>query len=133
MTTPQSPVWPHRGADHAIDGRLMERLAVAMSMVDEHAVRQLLRPDAVLIVDSGGLAPSPSTPARGRSAAASRLTALVAPETAVAMASINGMPGLVLSRGEVVVAAVTTEVRAGLLSTVWVVCNPEKLRHWNAG
>lgn len=133
MTTEQSPASPRRTRGRAPDRRLVERLAVAMSTIDEHAVRDLLRPDVVLIVDGGGIAPAPSTPVTGRSAAASGLTAVAAPETAVTMASINGMPGLVLARGEVVIAAVTAEMRAGLLSTVWVVCNPEKLRHWNAG
>lgn len=115
------------------DRSLAEEFAVAMSTGDESAVRGLLRSDAVVIIDSGGLVPAVTTPVTGRGAVAAALAALVASETSVGAASINGAPGVVLSRDGIVVAAVTTEVRAGLLSTVWVVRNPEKLRHWNGG
>jgi RNA polymerase sigma-70 factor (ECF subfamily) len=47
------------------------------------------------------------------------------------MASVNGLPGLLLARGDEIVAVLTADVRDGLLSNVWVVCNPDKLRHWN--
>ena len=57
---------------------------------------------------------------------------LMAAGTTATIASINGSHGITLVRDERVVGVITTEVRAQALSTIWVVCNPEKLRHWNS-
>jgi hypothetical protein len=111
----------------------MEDLADAMAAADERAIRDILRPDAVVLIDGGGLVAVPATPVEGRFAAAAALVALSSDEPSATVASINGVPGFVLSRNDVVVAAVTAEARARLLSSVWVVCNPDKLRHWNRG
>jgi len=67
----------------------------------------------------------------GRSAPSSELVALMTTGTTATMASINGVPGITLVRDGRVAGVITAEVRSGLLRTVWVVCNPEKLRHWN--
>lgn len=111
----------------------MEDLADAMAAADERAIRDILRPDVVVLIDGGGLVTVPTTPVEGHFAAAATLVELSSDETSAVMASINGVPGFVLSRNDVVVAAVTAEARAQLLSSVWVVCNPDKLRHWNRG
>ncbi|MFK3677281.1 hypothetical protein ACI2IP_06085 [Microbacterium sp. NPDC090218] len=132
MTPKRYPAWLRRRRRGAPDPRIMEQLATAMSAADERVIREVLRADVVLIIDSGGFVPAVSTPQHGRAAVAAGLIALMAPEeTSVAPTSINGASGFVLSRDEVVVAAVTAELRAGLLSSIWVVCNPEKLRQWN--
>lgn len=132
MTPRQYPAWWRRRHRGAPERRTMEVLATAMSEGDESAVRELLGPDVVLVIDSGGRLPDASVPAHGNAPAA-RLVALMAPGTSAVMASINGVPGFVLSRADVVVAAITAEARAQQLTTVWVVCNPDKLRHWNGG
>lgn len=132
MTPTRYPAWFRRRVRGAPDPDVMEQLATAMSPADERAIRQVLRSDAVLVIDSGWAATAP-TPVHGRVAVAAALNALMTRGTAVIPASINGNAGLVLSRDETLVAAVTAELRAGLVSRVWVVCNPEKLRHWNRG
>jgi RNA polymerase sigma-70 factor (ECF subfamily) len=109
----------------------MEQLANAMVSSDHDAIRALLHRDVILTIDSGGLLPLTSTPLEGPSAAASALRALMRVGTSITMASINSAPGFTLVRDEAVVGAVTAEMRAGRLSSIWVVCNPEKLRHWN--
>jgi len=111
----------------------MEDLAIALTAGDRAGIRAMLRFDVVLIVDSGGLMPESSTPVEGRAEASARLVALLTAATSVTMASINGVQGLVLLRDGAVVAAITAESRSRLLSNVWVVCNPDKLRHWNRG
>jgi hypothetical protein len=111
----------------------MEDLAIALTAGDQAGVRAMLRFDVVLVVDSGGLMPESSTPVEGRAAASAGLVALATAETSGTTASINGVPGVVLMRGGAVVAAITAESRSSLLSNVWVVCNPDKLRHWNRG
>lgn len=109
----------------------MDELAAALVTGEQAGIGAVLRADVELVIDSGGLLPESSTPVEGRAAASARLVALMTAETSVTMASINSVPGFVLVRGDRVVAAVSAESRAGLLSTVWVVCNPDKLRHWN--
>lgn len=111
----------------------MEALAIALVARDRAGIRAMLHFRVVLVVDSGGRMPPSSAPVEGRAAASAGLAALMTPETTVVTTSINGVPGLVFERGDTVLAAVTAESRSGLLTSVWVVCNPEKLRHWNRG
>lgn len=131
MTRRQYPAWARRRHRGAPDIATMEELASALISADEAAIRAVLHPEAVLTIDSGGLLPSTASPLEGRDAAASALLALMTPETSITMASINSAPGLTLIRDETVVGAVAAEQRSGRLASVWIVCNPEKLRHWN--
>ncbi|MDX2401126.1 sigma-70 family RNA polymerase sigma factor family protein [Microbacterium algeriense] len=102
-----------------------------MTAKDDEAIRALLHRSVTLVVDSGGHANTASIPLTGRSAAASELMALMTPGTATATTSINSVPGITLTRDGRVVGVISADVRSGRLSNVWVVCNPEKLRHWN--
>lgn len=133
MTRKRYPAWVRRRRQGAPDGGAIEELAVALAMADEGAIRAVLHPDVVLIIDSGGSDSSVPTPPAGQAAVSSALMALMAPGTSVALASMNGVPGVIVTRAEEVVAAVSADMRSGLVSTVWVVCNPDKLRHWNGG
>ena len=124
------PAWlrrGHRGADEYI----IEELSRAMTAKDDEAIRDLLRRDVTLVIDSGGHADTATIPLDGRSAASSELISLMITGTTTAMASINSVPGITLVRDDRVVGVLTADVRSGRLSSVWVVCNPEKLRHWN--
>ncbi|WP_447914072.1 hypothetical protein [Microbacterium phyllosphaerae] len=133
MTRRQYPAWVRRRRRGAADRTIMHDLAIALTAGDRPGIRAMLRCDVVLVVDSGGLMPESSTPVEGRAAASARLVALLTAETSATLASINGVQGLVLLRDGAVVAAITAESRSRLLSNVWVVCNPDKLRHWNRG
>ena len=42
---------------------------------------------------------------------------------------INGLPGLVLSRDAQVVQTTAFDVRHGLVTAIYIVRNPDKLRH----
>jgi RNA polymerase sigma-70 factor (ECF subfamily) len=131
MTRKHYPAWLRRRRRGAADEATMKALAAAFTSTDEVAVRGLLDPDVVLIIDSGGRIPHASEPIEGRAAATAELLGLSTSDTSAAMASINSVPGFTLLRDGQVVGAVTAEMRSGLLSHVWVVCNPDKLRHWN--
>lgn len=110
----------------------MEELAGALTGRDADAVAAVVAADADVVIDSGGHLPTAATDAQdGRAPAASALLALMLPATSVHPASINGVPGLILRRDDVVSAALTAEMRSGMLCAVWVVSNPDKLRHWN--
>lgn len=131
MTRSQYPAWARRRRRGAPDTAAMESLARALVSTDEAAIRAVLHAEVVLTVDSDGLMPSAATPSEGCDAAASGLLELMTPDTSIEQASINSVPGLTLSRDQTVVAAISAEMRSGMLSSIWVVCNPEKLRHWN--
>lgn len=133
MTRRQPPAWLRRRRRGVADGTSMAALAIALTAGDRPGIRARLQLDVVLVIDSGGLMPESSTPIEGRAAASAGLMALMTAETSATTASINGLPGVVLLRGGAVVAALTAESRSRLLSNVWVVCNPDKLRHWNRG
>lgn len=131
MTRKQHPAWLRRRRRGAADEAMMKELAIALISNDQDALRELLHPDVVLIIDSGGRIPNAFEPIEGQAAASSELLNLTTSETSAAMASINSVPGFTLIRDEQVVGAVIAEKQSRLLSRIWVVCNPEKLRHWN--
>lgn len=131
MNGRRESAWSRRRRRDATDRDLIERLAMALASSDRAGVLATLHPHLILTIDSGGLLPNVLTPVVGATAAAAALGALVSDGISVVMASINGAPGFILRRDETVVGAVSAETRAGSLRSLWVVCNPEKLRHWN--
>lgn len=131
MTRRRCPEWLRGGRHGAAHQATMRALCRAMSSNDLHAIRRLLHRSVTLIIDSGGRARTALIPLSGQTAASSELMALMTAGTTAAMASINGVPGVTLMRDGEVVGAVTAELRSGVLSGVWVVSNPDKLRHWN--
>jgi len=125
------PSWSassHRpDAQRAIVERLISALSSSFS--DEHD--RLINPSAVLTIDGGTHASVVPTPVRGRTEVIDGLRSLMVEETTAALAAINGTYGITLTRAGRVVGVITAEMASGALSTIWAVCNPEKLHHWN--
>lgn len=130
MTGRFPPAWLRRG-DRGANGAIIEQLSRAMTARDDEAIRDVLHRAVTLVIDSGGHMDTASIPLNGRSAASSELMSLMSVGTTAAVASINSAPGITLVRDDRVVGVITADFRSGRLSSVWVVCNPEKLRHWN--
>ncbi len=126
MTRKHYPAWLRRRRHDAADADTIETFGSALCALDEDAIRALLHPEVVVVIDSGGHVPTGPMPATGPEAAASELRALMTPGTFIATASINGVPGLTLVRGERIVAALTAEMRSHLLSNIWIVCKPRQ-------
>ncbi|WP_136041947.1 MULTISPECIES: hypothetical protein [unclassified Microbacterium] len=131
MTRKHYPAWLRRRRHGSADLDTIESLAGALCARDEDAIRVLLHPEVTVVIDSGGHVHTAPMPVTGSEAAAAELRALMTPGTFVATASINGVPGLTLVREGRVVAALTAAMRSRVLSNFWIVCNPDKLRHWN--
>lgn len=131
MSRKHYPAWLRRRRRGTADHGILEELADALSSHDEDAVRALLHPDVAVVIDSGGHLPTAATPVKGREEAATELLQLMPVGTGTAAASINGVPGLTLVRDQRVVGALTADMRSHLLASVWIVCNPDKLRPWN--
>lgn len=131
MNDGRYPAWMRRRLRGAPDQELIDALALVIAKADAGGIRSLLHPDVTLIIDSGGRGPIPATSTSGRDAVSAELSTLATAETSVGMATINSVPGFTLLRENRVIATVSAEMRSGLVSAIWVVCNPEKLRHWN--
>jgi RNA polymerase sigma-70 factor, ECF subfamily len=114
------------------------RLAIAFKDAarsgDAQALVQLLAEDAVLYPDGGGKRSAPLKPIYGANkilrflaGIANKSAALSAIETRPA--NINGLPGFVLREEDGSIDIIAFECRAGRIITIYVMRNPEKLRH----
>jgi RNA polymerase sigma-70 factor (ECF subfamily) len=103
---------------------------------DPHALQGLLARDAVLHADGGGKVTAVLNPilgadkvARFYSGLAQKIARLGLPTQACEPVLINGMPGYIsLERGETL-QATTLDIRDGKVVAVYIMRNPDKLRH----
>lgn len=114
-----------------------ERLAAAFGDAvrsgDASALANILAEDAVFLSDAGGKLPAALRPIHGRE----RIVRLFAGLTRKAPVGkhglgpsrINGYPGFVVELESGRVMTVALDFREGRVSTIYVVSNPEKLRH----
>jgi RNA polymerase sigma-70 factor (ECF subfamily) len=100
---------------------------------DASALRKLLRCHVELTIDSGGSIPIRNR-ASGRSAVTDLLLELIAcfPRLRLEPRDINGTPGVILLSSQRVVGVLNAVCRGGRVQQLWIVVNPDKLRHWNA-
>jgi RNA polymerase sigma-70 factor (ECF subfamily) len=101
---------------------------------DLTALLRLVGPDARVAVDRGeGFDGDSRRPVSGVAAwqllgdAVGRSDALA---TTWEICSVNGGPGLVGRREGHVIEVVLIDGALGAVTDVWIVCNPDKLRHW---
>ncbi|WP_231618777.1 nuclear transport factor 2 family protein [Nonomuraea sp. SBT364] len=103
---------------------------------DIDALIGLLDPDAVAIGDGGGLATTFLDPIEGGEQIA-RAWIEIARRRPGNMTflerTVNGQPGVVAEQDGVVVTVFAFEVADEKIKRIWVVRNPEKLRHWTTG
>ncbi|CAL9319210.1 RNA polymerase subunit sigma [Streptomyces sp. SudanB66_2053] len=103
---------------------------------DEETLLSLLAPDASAFFDGGGKIRTLVEPVHGRDRVARGLLRLLdsRPHTTTLTAhSVNGRTGLVVRHDRRVVAVMSLEVADAEVVRMWVVVNPDKLRHWNTG
>ena len=82
--------------------------------------------------DGGGKVAAALSPVRGADAVARCVTELLSaePGTALSVEAVNGQAGVVLRRAGQVMAVVSLNVTGAKVTAVWIVLNPDKLRHW---
>ncbi|WP_350275446.1 hypothetical protein [Kribbella sp. HUAS MG21] len=115
--------------DHAV----VHRFATACRAGSAGAIRSLLAADVVAVSDGGGRVAAATVPVRGAAQVARCLTELVRPGTAPSVEAVNGEPGVVLRTLDgAVVAVLSLKVAGPKVVTVWIVLNPDKLRHWRS-
>ena len=113
--------------------RIVDSFMQACASVDTDGIARLMRPDAALTIDSGGSIPGPHC-ADGPDAVATAITELLIryPGFRMEPGHINGRPGIVMVSDGRVVGVINAVRRGRRVQEMWIVVNPDKLRHWNA-
>jgi RNA polymerase sigma-70 factor (ECF subfamily) len=118
-----------------------ERFLAAAGGGDLNDLMAVLAPDVILLTDGGGKAKAALRPIAGAAKAARFLAAIASrpvmgfdpAELTIEIAELNGGPGVIVSAGGSVVAAMTITVAGGLITAIQLIANPDKLAALNAG
>jgi RNA polymerase sigma-70 factor (TIGR02957 family) len=117
-------------ADRETQRYVTERFLEAAVGGEVEALMEILAPGVTLIADGGGRARAPRRPVHGADNVARFLVAVatrLGQDVQSRLAQVNGGPGIVVvSEGEPV-AALVLDVTGGVVRTVHLVANPEKL------
>jgi RNA polymerase sigma-70 factor (ECF subfamily) len=112
---------------------IVRAFKAAWEAKDIDAIIGLLDPEATAIADGGGLALAFLTPIQGADRIA-RAWVEIAKRAAGTMTflecTVNGQPGLVAQQDGVTVTVFAFGVVGDRITHIWVIRNPEKLRHW---
>jgi RNA polymerase sigma-70 factor (ECF subfamily) len=132
-TEPPAP----SGAMDANHAQLIAALAAAIQSRDLAALTQLLANDVRIVTDGGGKVPSALTVVEGADRAARFLVeatrkrpgAWWRPDFRIHLATVNGLPGAVVEGSEGAVQTAALEIEDGVVRALYIVRNPDKLRH----
>ncbi|GAA2363103.1 RNA polymerase sigma-70 factor [Dactylosporangium salmoneum] len=116
--------------DRATRTAVTERFLAACAGGDLGRLVEVLAPGVALISDGGGLAQAPRKPILGAELVARALVTFAGrtPDGLTAeIVDLNGGPGIVARAGGAVVSAMTLFLRDGLIETIHLIANPEKL------
>ncbi|MGJ6963761.1 RNA polymerase sigma factor SigJ [Streptosporangium sp. G11] len=96
------------------------------------ALVALLDPDVESRSDGGGKVRAALRPVAGRDKVARLFLGLMRkePEVELIEEDVNGTPGLTVRIAGATIAVLAMDVRDGLITDVWLVVNPDKLRAW---
>ena len=130
--------------DESEQRRVTERFLEATSTGDLEALVAVLSPEVTLVADGGGRALAPRRPIRGADKVARFLLAVATEERIarflrsvgsepivadlrVRVAPVNGGPGILVVSGDKPISALVLDVSEGVVRTIHLVANPEKL------
>ena len=130
-------------ADQIEQRRVTERFLEAATGGDLEALMEVLSPGVTLVADGGGRALAPRRPVRGADKVARFLVAVTneeqtarflesvgsdpSGELRVYLAPVNGGPGVVITAGGEPISALILDISDGVVQTIHLVANPEKL------
>jgi RNA polymerase sigma factor (sigma-70 family) len=130
-------------ADQLTRRLVTERFLEATVGGDLEALMGVLAPGVTLVADGGGRALAPRRPVRGAEKVARFLLAVAteertvrflesvgseaSPDVRVHLVQVNGGPGIVATSGDRPITALILDVNGGLVRTIHLVANPEKL------
>jgi RNA polymerase sigma-70 factor (ECF subfamily) len=127
---------PARGASSSVDpkhAKLLSAFITASRSGDTATLTRLLASDAKVVTDGGGKAPAALNVIEGADRAASFVVGAVrkgwTDDMSVRFDTINGLPGLIVIGAGGLVQTNAFEIEDGLIKAIYVVRNPDKLRH----
>ncbi|MGH9653324.1 MAG: sigma-70 family RNA polymerase sigma factor [Bryobacteraceae bacterium] len=113
--------------------QLMSAFVAATRAGDLHALTQLLASDVRVVTDGGGKTAAPLNVLDGADRAARFLVGAARKgwrdAFVLRFAPINGLPGAILDGPEGPVQTAAFEIEDGVIHALYVVLNPDKLRH----
>ena len=113
------------GAGAAEQRRLVDAFFAAARAGDIDALVAVLDPDVVLRADAG---PSPrSVEVRGARAVANRAAMFASGDRTVVAAEVNGTPGVIIRRGDLVVSVMEFTVADGRIAAIHALADPDRL------
>jgi len=116
--------------DPAEVGRLADRFIIAATDGDMAALMDVLDPDVVGWTDSAGLLGAPLEPLAGRERVMDQLLRFVRGYgVTLSPLPVNGEPGVLVTRGGGLFAVIALETRAGRITRLHGIANPQKLRY----
>ena len=116
--------------DPAEVGRLADRFISAATDGDMAALMEVLDPDVVGWTDSAGLFGAPLEPLAGRERVIDQLLRFVRGYgVTLSPLPVNGEPGVLVTRGGGLFAVIALETRAGRITRLHGIANPQKLRY----
>src|SRR5215216_5813519 len=121
---------PRFDTDQAARQRVTERFLEATTNGDLDALMEVLAPGVTLVGDGGGRARAPLRPIYGADRVAWFLVAISSeplPEGHLRVAQVNGGPGIVATLEGRPVATIVLDVADGVIQSVHLVANPDKL------
>jgi RNA polymerase sigma-70 factor, ECF subfamily len=117
--------------------RLANAFGAAAQSGDATALAGLLAQDVTYYSDAGGRAPAARRPIIGRDKVVSLVMGLsrkgATQIKAVRSAQINGLPGFIIERGGNEILTLAFDFRDGLIANIYLIINPDKLRHLSSG
>jgi RNA polymerase sigma-70 factor (ECF subfamily) len=127
---------PARPASSSVDPKhaeLISAFLTASRAGDFAALTRLLASDVRLVADSGGKALAPLNVLEGADRVAAFFGNVVrkglTDDMTIEFEMINGLPGLILKGPQGLIQTTAVEIVDGLVQAIYVVRNPDKLRH----
>jgi RNA polymerase sigma-70 factor (ECF subfamily) len=121
---------PHGGRETC---RAIDAFVAACAPRRLDTLTRMLASDARLVTDGGGKVTAAMNVINGAGRVAAFLAGVVrrgwTADVAVRPAMINGLPGLLLFRPDGLVQTTAFELADGVVTAIYIVRNPDKLRH----
>lgn len=124
---------PHSGEIDAKHEQLISAFVTATRSGDLHALTEMLASDVRVLTDGGGKAAAALNVLEGADRAARFLVGATRKgwreDYTWRFATINGLPGAILDAPEGPVQTAAFEIEDGVIRALYIVRNPDKLRH----
>lgn len=132
-TRPASTHAPGRGKPGAMHAELLSAFINASRSGDVAALTRLLASDVKLVTDGGGKVAAALNVIEGADRVAAFLAGVVrkgwTDDTTVRFDAINGLPGLIVSGPSGLFQTNAFEIEGDVVKAIYIVRNPDKLRH----